>query len=513
MKKIQENKKIILLIIILLLASFLRLYRVEDYMVFLGDEGRDVLVSLHMLQGKIPFLGPRVSAGDFFLGPMYYYFMTPFLWLFHYDPVGPAIMVSLFGVATVYLIYFVGKEFFNSSAGLIAALLYSVSPLVLRFSRSSWNPNLMPFFSLLTLYVLYRAIKKPHWKLFFVIGLLFGITMQLHYIEVFLGIIIFIFFLIGTWIQEKKNSFINIFKRGLLVISGFLISMSPFLAFEIKNGFPNIRTIFSFIFSSNTESGYETGGTFLSTITTVFIRVFGALLLRFPESKDFGKYTSGLLNFWELVIILLALLSLIYLFRNKNRLVILLLSLWCFLGIFFFGFYKKAIYDYYYGFLFPLPFLLVGNLIAGSFEPNKKLFTRVLSIIVIIFLVAFNLYGNPFRNEPNRVKDQTEKISEFVLNKTGGEPYNFALMADNNSDYGYRYFFEIAKRAPVTIENSQNDPKRQTVTKQLFVVCEKQSCNPLGNPLFEIAGFGPATIVKEWDVSVVKVYKLIHAEN
>src|SRR5438046_8567081 len=99
------NFSLILLILILFLAAFMRRYRISDYMTFLGDEGRDVLVALGILQGHFTLLGPRASAGDFFTGPIYYYMMTPFLWLFHFDPVGPAVMVALFGVATVGLIY------------------------------------------------------------------------------------------------------------------------------------------------------------------------------------------------------------------------------------------------------------------------------------------------------------------------------------------------------------------------------------------------------------------------
>ncbi|MBI1982345.1 MAG: hypothetical protein HYS68_02065, partial [Candidatus Levybacteria bacterium] len=71
---------------ILLVAAFLRLYKISDYMTFLGDEGRDALVVYGILHGKFTLLGPTASVGGFFLGPIYYYFMAPFLWLFNYDP-------------------------------------------------------------------------------------------------------------------------------------------------------------------------------------------------------------------------------------------------------------------------------------------------------------------------------------------------------------------------------------------------------------------------------------------
>ena len=42
-----KRKEILLLILVLLLATYLRLYRISDYMTFLGDEGRDVLERKH----------------------------------------------------------------------------------------------------------------------------------------------------------------------------------------------------------------------------------------------------------------------------------------------------------------------------------------------------------------------------------------------------------------------------------------------------------------------------------
>ena len=116
----------------------------------------------------------------------------------------------------------------------------------------------------------------------------------------------------------------------------------------------------------------------------------------------------------------------------------------------------------------------------------------------------------PFRFAPNRQKEQVKAISDFVLSKTVGKPFNFALITGGNSDHAYRYFFELADRKPVTIENPAIDLQRRSVTNQLMVVCEDPYCQPLGNSLWEVAGFGRATISGEWQVSVVKVYRLEH---
>ena len=185
----------------------------------------------------------------------------------------------------------------------------------------------------------------------------------------------------------------------------------------------------------------------------------------------------------------------------------LMIFLWLTVGIFIFGFYKKAIYDYYFEFLFPVPFLLFGNLLSFLWFKNTSL--KIISVLVFTLVLLLNIAGIPFRSIPNRQLSQVEKISRFVESKTDGKPYNFALITGGNSDHGYRYFFTLWNHSPTTILNLEIDPKRESVTSQLLVVCEVP-CSPLGNPLWEVAGFGRAEIAGEWNVSVVKVYKLAH---
>ena len=48
------------------------------------------------------------------------------------------------------------------------------------------------------------------------------------------------------------------------------------------------------------------------------------------------------------------------------------------------------------------------------------------------------------------------------------------------------------------------------MTDQLIIICESAECKPLGHPLWEIAGFGRAEIAGEWQVSFVKIMKLVH---
>lgn len=496
----------------------MRLYRIADYLTFLGDEGRDVLVVWNILHGHPTLLGPTASVGGFFLGPIYYYFMTPFLWLFNYNPVGPAVMVALFGIATVWLVYFLTAKFFSRPAGLIAAFFYAISPLVIAYSRSSWNPNPMPFFSLLCLYTLYLAVIKNKIYLYVTSGILLGIAMQLHYLSTFLGVIVVMYILLNAcymlWAKQKKWTQIirPVITSYMLFGAGFIIGLSPFLFFEIRHGFTNIRSIFDFIFHSK-----ETGGSlqFLPTVNNVFFRIFARLIVDYPPPEQVTLQGHLTITIWYLSSLSLAIGASIFLvigfiksFKDKKEFAQKsLLLMWFVMGILLFGLYKKQIYDYYFAFLFPLPFMLVGALLVWLAK-RSKLFLSI-AIIIGIILTTINLQAIPFRYPPNRQLAQVEGISQFVMDKTNGKPFNFALITGGNSDHAYRYFFTVWGHPPVTIQFVGADPQRKSVTDQLLIVCE-MTCHPLGDSLWEVAGFGQAEIVGQWNVSVVKVYKLAH---
>ena len=271
---------------------------------------------------------------------------------------------------------------------------------------------------------------------------------------------------------------------------------------------------FAFIFS-----GKDTGFSFLHFITNakeVFFRLFARLILRIPDGGMFALLSKQQKFIWTFASWIFGLLSIGLSYiqmtsenkKSSKRHALQLLNLWTIVILLFFGIYKKSIYDYYLGIFFIVPFLFSAVALKRIWNTGTP--GRIISIIVIVFLLMLNWQGRPFKYEPNNQLEQTKKIAKAVLDKTEGKPFNFALITGGNSDHAYRYFFEIWGKPPVTIENSIVDPNRQTVTDQLLIVCEDPKCMPLGNSLWEVAGFGRAEIVGSWDVSVLKVYKLIH---
>ncbi|MBI4991567.1 glycosyltransferase family 39 protein [Candidatus Roizmanbacteria bacterium] len=486
----QKYLPITLLILILFLGAFFRLYRISEYMTFLGDEGRDVLVVKRILvDHKFTLLGPTTSVGSMYMGPIYYYFTAPFLWITNLDPVGPAIMVALFGIATIGLLYYTGAGFFHPTVGLVAAFLYAISPLPISYGKSSWNPNIVPFFALLIIFSLLQVVVRKKYGWFPMAGASLGILFQLHYVTFMFIPILLVCLSIIRFRIPIKHYFASIF--------ALILTYSPFLLFELRHQFVNTQAVIRFVTEQKRDQSIPFILSFWQTISDVFVRLFWRLVVL--GSAELTKI---------FILILLVVLFFYWKKIGRNNTGLKIILSWWIVGILSFGLYRGVIYDYYFGSLFTLPYLLTGILIYYLWSYKKV--TKTIAVIILLTLTYFNLKNSPLRIEPNNMLKNTQTISRFVFEKAENKPYNFALIAGRNSDHAYRYFLEVWGNKPEVLENEVNDPQRKSVTDRLLVICEEKVCQPLGHPLWEIAGFGRAEIVGEWQVSTAKVFLLEH---
>lgn len=482
-------KKNIILIAILLVAGILRFYNLPGYIQFLGDQGRDVLVVMHMIvDHQWTLLGPNASVGGFFTGPIYYYFMIPFLWLWRLSPVGPTVMAAIFGMVTVGLIYVATKIFFGERAAIIAMFLAAISPKMVDISRYSWNPNPVPFFALLTIFFLYWGATSKRLIGTFLAGLSLGIMFQLHYIDlVFVPIV----GLALLFIYKPREWLIQI----PVVIGGFLLGDSLFLIFEIRHGFPNLRSVLEFV----------TRGRGTVSPRSYNFLALGLEMLRRLYELLFKMQGQDLL-IWPFIYGSLA--ALLVWIRQASRVKIALILTWLLVGLLGIGSYQGQLYDHYFGYLYPLPFMLLG--LTGDQLLSRRWLLPVFAFGLAV-LMYFSILGQFFWTPPQYMLSQVQEIDKIVLGYAVNGPYNLGLISNSNSDYGYRYYLEIWGRPPVTIENPQVDPERKTTMPVLVVICEEKKCEPLGNSRWEIAGFGRADIVVETTGPAgIRIFKLVH---
>lgn len=489
-------KQALPLLLILLLAAIFRLWRIDEYLPFLGDEGRDVRVVYRFVtQFDLMFIGPRTSIGDMYLGPLYYYFISPGLFLFNYSPTGPAVMVALTGIATVTFIYAVAKEWFGKTAAIVSAFLYAISPTVINLSKHSWNPNIMPFFALLCVYGMWRVWKTRQMWWLPIVGVSFAFVLQSHYLGLLLVPTLGILWLATLWELHKNRN-----KKQFLLLSVaafviFALLMSPLFLFDYKHGWHNVQSMKLF-FTHRQETVSARPWAAIPEAATLWAnKVVGEIMFTGHKAASIA------------ISLILAILTGILLWTDRKKLTtskasFLLLVVWIGVGLVGIASIKQNIFAHYFGFMFPAPFLLVG-VISQKWWDSKKWAAMLLVGIATVFCIS----NNPLRYPPQRQMQRVQEIDRKIIEESEGRPFNFGLVAERNYDEGYLYFFEIWKA-----QVRQADPQHlsETVTDQMFVVCENLPCNPTTSAKAEIAHFGPSKIEKEWEIGGVKLYKLSH---
>lgn len=484
------------LMAILSIATFFRFYRLDEYMTFLGDEGRDALIIRSLLvEGNIPFIGPPTSVGNIYLGPLYYYMMAIPMAIFWLSPVGAAGMVAFIGVLTVLMIYYVGKKWFSEIAGLTSALLYAISPITITASRSSWNPNPAPFFTLMAIFFFYLANKNKNLNWLILCGVFVGAAVQMHYLALILVPAIVI-----LWINELIRKYIyleqiNNFVKGTVgFVVAFWFMLIPLILFDLKHYYLNLRAIIELFTDSQ-------------AVSTNILTIFGKILPLYSNNLV-GRHLSLENSMLTLILSFFALMPFLRYFsvrvHNKSSWPTFALFVWLVVGLVGLSFYQKSVYDHYLGFLNPVPFLLIGSAVALCLQLANKYRAILVGmfICILVFTVYVNLSKNNLLSSPGNQLKRTQEIAKVIIQDSQGRPFNFALIAGSNYDAAYQFYLDIYHSKPDMIPFD--------VAEQMFVVCEDSVCDPVHSSKYEVAGFGMSKV--EWmkEVYGVKIYKLVH---
>ncbi|HLL60208.1 MAG TPA: glycosyltransferase family 39 protein, partial [Candidatus Nitrosocosmicus sp.] len=226
LNKAMKDKYFLALLALFIVGIFLRFYKLEGFVTFLGDQGRDAIVIKRILLFEhFPAIGAPMSIGGVYLGPFYYYFIAPWLLLFNFNPIGLAFGVAFFSSLFILINYYIVKEFFDKKIALVSSFIICFSSLLIEFSRFSWNPNLLPLFSILFVYSFIKAVLEKKYIWFIFAGSVLALTIQLHYLALLLGVPTIII-LIWEFVRDKSKKLSIILGTALMGL-GFLFFSLP----------------------------------------------------------------------------------------------------------------------------------------------------------------------------------------------------------------------------------------------------------------------------------------------
>ncbi len=280
----------IALFIFLIASFFIRVSLIDFPGLHNSDIGRDYLISHHIVAySEFPVNGPGSSIG--IVNNALYEYVLAFFLLF-YDNFFTLTFVNIFlQVASIALVYFIGKHMFNAQVGITSAVLFGLASYVIRQSEFIWQVHLMQPIILLSFFLLLLSyLKKSYGTLLFAV-LSFAIAGSTQFLAF---LILPLFFVLVFFIAKEcgwsGRQYLTI---GTVFLGTLFFLYLPLILYALQGNtgiFPSEGgpgTLFNLIAKSLAEIKHD----FIGGISTLIYLFFG----------DFTKKTLATFGLWLVV--------------------------------------------------------------------------------------------------------------------------------------------------------------------------------------------------------------------
>lgn len=421
--------RILALSAIVVVATFLRLYRLDELVVFLGDQGRDVTAVQAMLEtGQPALVGPGSYFGGFRRGPAYYYLLLPALWVTGGEPLSAGALIALADVAAVALLFVLARALGGASAGWVAAGLYTSSWIPIQVARGFTNPSLLPLLTLGMLYALWRIVTDQDRYLILLV-VLWLIAWQLHdqvwLLMPMFGLTLFLFRPRIGWRAV-----------GWAAV-GALLTLAPFLWYEASHGASNTHLMLEYVLGFLENPAKKNG------ITVAFTRLLETFSI---VSAEFSRLEC-VQWVWRVALVVSVGALLKRVRTEKRALFLLLVGLIPVLYLVWPG----PVYAVNVAIVLPIPFLLLGY----GFSKIPPGLWQKMSAAALCLLCAWNVFvvEESIRfTLPTRGSYVTAReITQEILTRTAGSPFVFEMSMERPTEAYASPYLYLLKRAGATI--------------------------------------------------------------
>jgi hypothetical protein len=429
--------KKIFLVLIIFFIFLLYIYKLPGSFVFESDFSRDLNDIIQIAKGKPMLIGPKLSFGGIFTGPYYYYLFLPVFFLSQYNIASILIFNSLiFALAAAY--------FFIKLAGelnLIKALIPTISLVLLSvYIFSARNPgNAFSYLPFLLFFLTYIIFNKLGNKVLFLLGLLGGIIVNFHLVNLVIILPIFVYIFIS--LKRKVNI--------KYLTTGFFFSFLPLIIFEIKHNFIMFENTFinrsylTFMENKNLPSGI-----------TLKKNIFENLILISQQMRTWFILHPLVYFFIGLIIV----------WKNKLERKFLILYFFSFLSFLLLVLFLRFQFAFHY--LFPVVFLIFFTTII-ILAKSRFFYLVVLLIFLQIYYFPKHLYSPSIRKWQRFEKAVNYLVDNKLINKN--ESFNIIQIRPETNltplGHEFRFFFRKRDYRP----DSEFEYKK---SKTLFIFSE-----------------------------------------
>lgn len=420
MKQIKERlytKTSLILLLIVLLAIALRFINTPGRYGFDKDPTRDAVVTTYAIQNHIlPLSGPPSGIAPFSFGPWYYYQLIAADILLPGD-FAPWIYLGLTSVAFVIIMFYLGKELKDEKAGLLFAFFAAVTPAITGPTAGLSNPNFIPLFASLFIYLTVRYMnKRAGMYLVFLWGAIFGIGLSHHYQMVLLILLPF------AAVVLNRN---NLLKNMGIFILGVIVVSIPTLIHQFQSNFDDLQGVV-FYMTEGKNSVY------IPNSWKIYILDFWI---------PYFSYFLGTSFILSVVVALVLLCGNILPFvQNKINKKYLLLMLVLFLDVFFLRYFSAQREYYYLLFAVPLLIIFVGYSLSTFFDSTKL---KWVPLVVLVVMSPFILKQDVERLKTRADLKEYRALGTFLKYEYPNEKFVFYSCNERKvaKIYAINYFF------------------------------------------------------------------------
>lgn len=472
--KFQKKFKLqLILLLFLIVAVLVRTWNLETTSRFLWDESSDLLRMHEIWENKkVTLIGPISEDGNKVFSSLTYYMLLPAAIVGGFDLLSPVYASVFWGLLTVGMfVVLLRKQKLDNFKFVCGALLLVIWLPLVQTSRWAWNPNLIPFWVVLSL--LFIRGKKLHWK--FLAGLSMGMAIHHHYLSAFMIMI----FILSWGFYKHKNKIQNI----AVFVLGVFAAIIPFIVFDLTHP-PGlfISRILYFNFLGVGETAplwlkirniyidffkYVSGGEIVAIVVLIFT---SALVFVDVKTKNLKSIQTGIV--WILYLLTLSMVGVVY--THYFLPVIVFFLLWV-LG-------KRS----------------------SKYDWLSKLLLLIITISSLIALPRMLTVGNWESNTKN-TKEITLIIENEIVEQALINANIVVLASEDPNIYGrkFRDLMQLHKK----VELKSKD--EYYISDNLFVVTIADEERVRNDPAVEMDGFRRGIVKTVWTVgdSDWKVYR------
>jgi len=362
--KIKREQYTVLLLFLIIIGTFLRFYHL-DYNSIWYDESFTLFTANHSLSGiwdivsnnSTELATATLTIGEF--SPPLFYVIEHFMLVFGQSEFVLRFIPALFGVLTIPVFYYLGKEFADENVGLIMAALLTISPYHVYFSQEARNYSTMLFLFSLALFFFFYSLNTNRLYSWILFGLFSALTLWTHYFT-FIPLALLFMYTIFWGISRQR--------KMLQQPHGYILSIFAFIIVTL----PLVPLAFTLLLKRT------------SNPPLYGIKGFEVLYQILSSLSEYHRTTMALF----IVLFIIGSVFLWKIEKSKAVIVVGLVAIPILISIYL---SEKMPIDVRYLF-FLLPFFFLG--ISVSFKALAGFFRRKNSIFILI--VLFFLLQAPF---------------------------------------------------------------------------------------------------------------------